>query len=88
LYLDPLRSFKVMMASLIMSARTRQYTLQSKIQSSPQLHTMYATKENHARSHGEAVLTRLELTLVAGVVGGSGLGLGCCGFGRHFDELM
>jgi hypothetical protein len=87
-YLDPLRSFKVVMASVIMSAETRQSRLQSKIQSSSQLYTMYATEKSHARSHRQAVLRRLELTLVAGVVRGGGLGLGCCGFGRHGDELM
>jgi hypothetical protein len=76
------------MASVIMSAETRQSTVQSKNQSSPQLHTIYATEENHARSHRKVVLRRFELTLVAGVVRGGGLGLGCCGFGRHFDELM
>jgi hypothetical protein len=34
------------------------------------------------------VVWRVELTLVAGMVGGSGLGLGCYGFGRHFEELV
>jgi hypothetical protein len=59
-----------MMASLIMSARTRQSMLQSKIQSSPQLHTMYATKENYARSHGEAVSEEAALALGAAALGG------------------
>jgi hypothetical protein len=77
-----------MMASVIMSAKTRQSIIQSKNQSSPQLHTMYATEKNHVRSLRKVVLGRFELTLVTGVVRGGGLGLGCCGFGRHFDELM
>jgi hypothetical protein len=77
-----------MIASVIMSARTRQFGIQFKNRSSPQLHTMYATKEIYARSHRDVVVERLELTLVAGVVRGSGLGLGCGCFGRHIDELI
>jgi hypothetical protein len=30
----------------------------------------------------------VKLTLVAGMVGGGGLGLGCSGFGRHLEELI
>jgi hypothetical protein len=75
------------MASVIMSARARQFMVQTKNKSYPQLHTSYATKENHVRSHCDVVWERLELTLIAGVIRGSGLGLGCCGFGRHFWRI-
>jgi len=77
-----------MIASVIMSAKTRQSMLQIKIEGYLQLNTIYATKETYARSHHDVLWKRFELTLVAGVVRGGGLCLGCGCFGRHFNELM
>jgi len=76
------------MASVIISAMTRQFMLEWKIERSYQLRKSCAIKAIHARSQCDVVVGRVELTLVAGVVRGGGLGLGCCGFGRHFEELV
>ena len=80
-------SLRVTMASVIMSAKTRQYTFQIENRSFPQLHTMNATTKNNARPHRD-VVEGLELTLVRGMSGGGGLCLGCGSFGRHDEELM
>jgi hypothetical protein len=76
------------MASVIISAMTRQFMLEWKTESSYQLRKSCAIKAIHARLQCDVVVWRVELTLVAGMIGGSGLGLGCCGFGRHFEELV
>ena len=80
-------SLRLTIASVIISAMTRQFMLEWKIESSYQLQKSCATKAIHTRSQCDVVVGRVELTLVAGMIGGSGLGLGCCGFGRHFDVV-
>jgi len=76
------------MASVIISVMTRQFMLEWKTESLYQLRKSCAIKAIHARSQCDVVVWRVELTLVTGMIGGSGLGLGCCCFGRHFEELV
>lgn len=79
-----LTSLRVVIASVIMSAKTRQHIVQSRIKPHRQLQLISATRDIATRLKRDVVVGNWKLTLKAAMAGsGGGLGLGCSRLWRH-----